>query len=117
MPMAIKAKKTLDMNMMQRHETPPRMDKDLLEELFIKAYMGCLDLSPMVVLELGPPHGGFQEGLEGASKIDEAVAHEEEHTQKRSEGVHIANEYGHLVVRIRIRNGKKRQNVEEKKRI
>ena len=33
----------------------------------------------MVVLELGPPHGGFQEGLEGASEVDEAVAHEEEH--------------------------------------
>ena len=29
MPMAIRAKKTLDMNMMQRHDTPPRMDKDL----------------------------------------------------------------------------------------
>ena len=29
MPMAIRAKKTLDMNMMQRHKTPPRMDKDL----------------------------------------------------------------------------------------
>ena len=39
MPMAIKAKKTLDMNMMQRHETPPKMDKDLLEELYIKAYV------------------------------------------------------------------------------
>ena len=30
MPMAIRAKKTLDMNMMQRQETPPRMDRDLL---------------------------------------------------------------------------------------
>ena len=38
MPMAIKAKKTLDMNMMQRHETPPRMDKDLLHELYINAW-------------------------------------------------------------------------------
>ena len=38
MPMAIKAKKTLDMNMMQRHDTPPRMDKDLQEELYIKAF-------------------------------------------------------------------------------
>ena len=38
MPMAIRAKKTLDMNMMQRQETPPRMDRDLLEELHIKVY-------------------------------------------------------------------------------
>ena len=36
--MAIRAKKTLDMNMMQRQETPPRMDRDLLEELHIKVY-------------------------------------------------------------------------------
>ena len=42
MPMAIKAKKTLDMNMMQRHETPPKMDKDLLEELYIHQSIGCV---------------------------------------------------------------------------
>ena len=40
MPMAIRAKKTLDMNMMQRQETPPKMDKDLmfLDEFFVTTY-------------------------------------------------------------------------------
>ena len=38
MPIAIRAKKTLDMNMMQRQETPPRMDKDLLEKLHFNTY-------------------------------------------------------------------------------
>ena len=42
MPMAIKAKKTLDMNMMQRQETPPKMDKDLLEELYIHQSISCV---------------------------------------------------------------------------
>ena len=68
--------------------------------------MGCLGHSPMVVLELGPPHGGFQEGLEGASEIDEAVAHEEEHTQERSQCVHVANEYCHLHVKNTSEMGK-----------
>ena len=38
MPIAIRAKKTLDMNMMQRQETPPRMDKDLLEKFYFNTY-------------------------------------------------------------------------------
>ena len=85
MPMAIRAKKTLDMNMMQRHETPPRMDKDLgiLEKLNYTSKHISIEWrthSPMVVLELGPPHWGFQEGLKCAGEVDEAVAHEEEHT-------------------------------------
>ena len=61
----------------------------------------------MVVLELRPPHGGFQEGLECASKIDKAVAHEEEHTQKRSQRVHVANEYGHLIGKRTSEMGKR----------
>ena len=61
----------------------------------------------MVVLELRPPHGGFQEGLECASKIDKAVAHEEEHTQKRSQRVHVANEYGHLIFKKTSEMGKR----------
>ena len=35
MPIAIRAKKTLDMNMMQRQETPPRMDKDLFGKVVL----------------------------------------------------------------------------------
>ena len=43
MPMAIRAKKTLDMNMMQRQETPPRMDRDLLGRVAHQSiYMGVV---------------------------------------------------------------------------
>ena len=34
----------------------------------------------MIVFELWSPHGSLQERLEGACKVDETVAHEEEHT-------------------------------------
>ena len=34
----------------------------------------------MIVFELWSPHGSLQERLEGARKVDETVAHEEEHT-------------------------------------
>ena len=50
----------------------------------------------MIVLELWPPHWGFQEGLKGTGEVDEAVAHEEEHTEQGGQRVHVANEYGHL---------------------
>ena len=81
MPIAIRAKKTLDMNMMQRQETPPRMDKDLFGNVVLQLILEVWTHSPMIVLELWPPHWGFQEGLKGTGEVDEAVAHEEEHTE------------------------------------
>ena len=43
MPIAIRAKKTLDMNMMQRQETPPRMDKDLFGKSCTLTHIASLD--------------------------------------------------------------------------
>jgi hypothetical protein len=38
--------------------------------------------SPMVEAEAGSPVGRFQDGLQAAGKIDEAIAHEEEPSSK-----------------------------------
>ena len=45
---------------------------------------------PVVVLEPGPPVGCPEKGLEGASQIHEAVAHQEEHGEQRSDLVDVA---------------------------
>ena len=80
----------------------------------------------MIVFELWSPHGSLQERLEGARKVDETVAHEEEHTwegdtntktqmylylittetehtEEGGQRVHIPDQDGHLR-QTRIRN-------------
>lgn len=46
----------------------------------------------MVVLETGSPVGRPQQGLQGTCKIDESVAHQEEHGQQGGEDVDISQE-------------------------
>ena len=57
MPMAMSAKGTLDMNMMRRQESPPRIERDLegtkLDE------DDDLGFSPMIELEAGSPVWSF----------------------------------------------------------
>lgn len=46
----------------------------------------------MVVLEAGSPVRGFEQGLQSAREVDETVAHQEEHGEKGSKNVHVAEE-------------------------
>lgn len=46
----------------------------------------------MVVLEPWTPVGSLKKCLERAGEVNEAVAHEEEHRQKRSKDVDIAQQ-------------------------
>ena len=44
----------------------------------------------MVVLEPRPPVGRLEQGLQGASQVDKAVAHQEEHGEQRGDLVNVA---------------------------
>ena len=46
--------------------------------------------SPVVVLESWSPVGCLEKGLQGASQVDESVAHQEEHGEERSDLVNVA---------------------------
>ena len=66
----------------------------------------------MVKLESWSPVWSLEEGLQGAGQVDEAVAHQEEHAEKRGEGVHVADYDGNLEnarISSNLRLNKKRQ--------
>lgn len=46
----------------------------------------------MVILEAGSPVRGLEQGLQSAGEVDEAVAHEEEHGEQRSEDVDVSEQ-------------------------
>lgn len=46
----------------------------------------------MVILESWSPVGRLQESLKGTGQVNKAVAHEEEHGQKWSENVDVAEQ-------------------------
>lgn len=59
----------------------------------------------MVVLEPRPPVGGFEQGLKCASQVYEAIAHEEEHGEQRSQDVDVAQQDAALADRHRQQQG------------
>jgi len=50
----------------------------------------------VVVLEARSPVGSSQERLKGTSYIDEAVEHQEEHGEERSEDVDVTQQHAKL---------------------
>ena len=51
---------------------------------------------PVVELEAWPPVWRLEEGEESAGHIDEAVAHQEEHTEERGDSIHVTDENSNL---------------------
>lgn len=44
----------------------------------------------MVILEAGSPVRGLEQSLQGAGKVHESVAHEEEHGEERGKDVDVS---------------------------